>query len=199
MPHFRSTLRRSTTFARASLQIAGGFAAFALGIALLAPAAAADTLRCKGKLIEVGDPKARLIQECGQPISRDVVAVIRAFDDGEQIRSNYAEDWAYENDGVEGYQVLHFEAGRLIGEGMRCSGELVDEGDTTVTVLQRCGEPITRDSAGLVHEAPGPASQAITSDSPIEQWVYSQGKGSLLKIILLRGGLIEGIEDGPRQ
>jgi hypothetical protein len=164
-----------------------------------AGSAAAGTLRCNGKLVQVGDPKVRLLTECGQPLSKDVVAVIRAYDDGEQIRASYAEDWSYETKGVEGHQILRFEAGRLVGEGMRCSGKLVLEGDTTVTVLQRCGEPVTRDAAGLLHESPGPASRSVISDSPIEQWTYSQGKGSLLKIILLRGGRIEQIEDGPRQ
>jgi hypothetical protein len=178
-------------------------AALATGVvlltSLLAHSAAASSLRCNGRLIEVGDPKARLVSECGQPLSREVVEVIRAYDDGEQVRALYAEEWAYETAGVEKHRVLRFEGGRLVGEGMRCAGKLVVEGDSTVTVLQRCGEPITRDTAGLVHEAPGPASRSVVSDSPVEQWIYSQGKGSLLKIVLLRGGTIERIEDGPRQ
>jgi hypothetical protein len=178
---------------------AAGPTLIALLTGLLAHAAAADSLRCNGRLIEVGDPKARLVAECGQPLSREVVEVIRAYDDGQQVRSLYAEEWAYETAGAEKHQVLRFEGGRLVGEGMRCAGKLVVEGDSTVTVLKRCGEPVTRDTAGLVHDAPGPASRSVVSDSPVEQWVYSQGKGTLLKIVLLRGGTIERIEDGARQ
>jgi hypothetical protein len=167
--------------------------------ALLAQTAAADSLRCNGKLLKVGSLKARLLAECGKPLSRNVVAVVRTFDDGEQIRWSYAETWSYETAGVHGYRLLRFEGGRLVGEGMRCEAGLLEEGDTTVTVLQKCGEPTTRDGAGLVAETPGPASRSVLTESPIEQWVYSAGKGSLLKIVVLRDGRIESIENGPRQ
>lgn len=177
----------------------GAFALLVVVAALLAQTASADSMRCDGRLLKVGDPKARLLAECGKPLSRDVVAVVRAFDDGEQIRSSYAETWSYETAGVGGYRLLRFEGGRLVGGGMRCQTGLVGEGDTTVTVLQKCGEPATRDSAGLVNETPGPASRSVLSESLIEQWVYSGGKGSLLKIVVLRSGRIESIENGPRQ
>lgn len=171
----------------------------AMAAALLAQTAAADSLRCNGRLLKVGDPKARLLAECGEPLSRDVVAVVRALDNGEQIRSRYAETWSYETPSTTGYRLLRFEGGRLVGVGMRCEAGLVEAGNTTVTVLQKCGEPVTRDAAGLVNEPPGPASRSVLTESPVEQWVYSGGKGSLLKIVLLRGGEIESIENGPRE
>ncbi|MBW2230632.1 MAG: DUF2845 domain-containing protein [Deltaproteobacteria bacterium] len=185
---------------RFHFQSLGAHAAFVvLATLLFAQVTVAASLRCNGQLLEVGDSKARLVSACGQPLSRDVVAVVRAYADGEQIRSSYAEEWSYETASVQGYQLLRFEGGRLAGQGMRCGDLLVAAGDTTVTVLQRCGEPLARDAAGLVHESPGPASRAISSESPIERWVYSQGEGTLLKIITLRGGLIEQIEEGQRQ
>lgn len=191
-PALERRLRRSTRTARAIL--------LASVTALLTQAAAADSLRCDGKLVQVGDPKARLLTECGVPLSRDVVAVVRASEDGTQTRLIYAEEWSYETPSVEGFQVLRFEGGRLVGQGMRCSGQLVQAGDSTVTVLQWCGEPVTRDAAGLAYETPGPASHAaVISESPVERWVYLQGKGSLLMIVTLRGGKIEQIESGPRQ
>lgn len=166
---------------------------------VLAPTAAADSLRCGGKLLKPGDPKARLLAACGEPLSRDVVAVVRALDDGQQVRSSYAETWSYETAGVRGYRTLRFESGRLVGEGMRCEAGLVEEGDTTVTVRQKCGEPVTRDAAGLTNDPPGPASAAVLSETLVEQWVYSEGEGTLLRILVLRDGRIESIETGPRQ
>jgi hypothetical protein len=167
--------------------------------ALLAHEAVAESLRCEGKLIQVGDPKARLVAVCGQPLSREVVAVTRVYAEGRELRVSYVEEWSYATDGVEGFQLLRFDAGRLVGEGMRCAGGLVRSGDTTVTVLQKCGEPVSRDAAGLAQEPPGPASPAVVSDVSIEQWVYSQGEGSLLDIVTLRGGRVESIETGPRR
>lgn len=171
----------------------------ALATMLLAQHAVAGSLRCQGKLIQVGDPKVRMVEACGQPLSRDVVAVERVYEDGQQLRVSYVEQWSYATAGVEGYQLLRFDGGRLVGEGMRCAGGLVRPGDTTVTVLQKCGEPVERDATGLVQDPPGPASPAVVSDAPIEQWVYSQGEGTLLQIVTLRGGRIESIENGPRQ
>lgn len=177
----------------------GALAVVIVIAALLAPTANAASLRCDGALLKVGDPKVRLLTECGKPLSSSVIAVLRDFGDGEPVRSSYAETWSYETAGVDGYRLLRFEGGRLVGEGMRCEDGLVREADTTVTVLQKCGEPVTRDSDGLVNEAPGPASRSVRSESLIEQWVYSAGEGSLLKIVVLRGGRIESIENGPRR
>ena len=191
MPAFRPEDRSSV---RACFVVLLAIAA--IGVA---QEAVAGSLRCQGKLIQVGDPKARLVEACGQPLSRDVVAVERVYDDGQRARVSYGEQWSYTSAGVEGYRLLSFEGGRLVGEGMRCARGLVSPGDTTVTVLQKCGEPVERDAAGLVQDPPGPAQQALVSDTPIEQWVYSQGEGTLLQIVTLRGGRIESVENGPRQ
>jgi hypothetical protein len=171
----------------------------ATGLALVAAPAWAGSLRCDGKLLKPGDPKARLLAACGEPLSRDVVAVVRELEDGEQLRASYGEVWSYQTAGVEGYRLLQFEAGRLVGEGMRCEAGLVRTGDSTVTVLQKCGEPVTRDAAGLQNEPPGPAAPAVVSETLVEQWVYSEGPGSLLRIVALRDGRIESIENGPRR
>lgn len=167
--------------------------------ALLSQAASAESLRCDGALVKVGDAKARLLAACGEPLSRDVVAVVRALADGKQVRARYAETWSYETAGVAGYRLLRFEGARLVGDGMRCPTGLVKEGDATSTVRQKCGEPASRDAAGLVAESPGPAAPAVLSESLVEQWVYSMGEGSLLRIVSVRAGRIESIENGPRQ
>jgi hypothetical protein len=199
MPERRPRQRAPFTrgLSRSAWPLASGM--LLVSLLLLAQAAAADSLRCGGKLLKPEDTKARLVAACGRPLSRDVVAVVRALDDGQQVRAAYTETWSYETPSVSGFQVLRFESGRLVGEGMRCEAGLVEEGDTTVTVLQKCGEPATRDTAGLVNEPPGPASAAVLSESLVEQWVYSEGEGTLLRIVTLRDGRIESIETGPRQ
>lgn len=165
----------------------------------VAAQAQAGSMRCNGKLIEPGDPKARLITECGAPISRDIVAVERATAGGPPIRLEYVEAWTYPVPSTVGFQLLRFEGGRLAGEGMRCGGEIVRPGDTTRTVAKRCGEPISRDAAGLAPAAPSADDGARIVDVPIEQWVYDRGPGRFAAIVTLSGGRVASIEDGARQ
>jgi hypothetical protein len=169
-----------------------------LALALPLPALA-DSIRCNGKLIQVGEPKARLIAECGEPLSKEVVAVERAYAEGQPVRVSYVEIWFYPSSNTEGYQTLRFEAGRLVGAGIRCKDHLVQPGDTKVTVLKRCGEPASRDAAGSQQASPGPAARGPVSESLLEQWVYDFGPGRLLAIVTFRGGRIASIENGPRQ
>jgi hypothetical protein len=169
----------------------------ALALVLPAPASA-DSLRCDGKLIQVGDPKARLIAACGSPLSREVVAFERAYADGEPVRIETVEEWTYPAPNADGFRNLRFVAGRLVGDGIRCEGALVQHGDTTAAVRKRCGEPITRDSAGLRRTAPGPASPGPVREVALEQWVYDRGPGRPLSIVSLRGGRVTAIENGSR-
>jgi hypothetical protein len=170
------------------------------GLVLALPGdALADSVRCDGRLIEVGDPKARLAAACGEPFSKDVVAVERVYADGRPVRIDYVEEWTYPAQNTLGYDLLRFEGGRLASPGIRCGEHLVEAGDTMAVVLQRCGAPRSRDSAGLLAESPGPAAPAPTSEVLLEQWVYDRGPGQLLSIVTLRGGRITAIEDGPRR
>ncbi len=170
-----------------------------VGASLVSGAAQAGSMRCDGKLIQPGDTKARLTVACGPPLVRDVVAVERALAEGEPIRLDYVETWTYPVPSSEGFQLLRFEAGRLVGEGMRCEGALVEAGHTTATVLQRCGEPLARDAEGLAPASAAPAPSTAPLEVPIEQWVYDRGKGRLLAIVTIRGGRVESIEDGERR
>ncbi len=45
-------------------------AAGAAGL-LFAPAASAESMRCGGYLVQVGDGKAEILQQCGEPVLRD--------------------------------------------------------------------------------------------------------------------------------
>lgn len=188
---------------REALSPPGAGRALRAGVALasavlLAQTASAESIRCDGALVEVGDPKVRLLAECGEPLSRDVVAVVKVLADGEEIRSSYAETWSYET-GAREYRVLRFEGGKLVGDGMRCGRDLVEAGDTTLAVLQNCGEPVSREAAGRVNDPPQPAARNVVSESLVEHWTYSQGPGKFSQIVVLREGRIEAIENGSRE
>jgi len=73
--------------------------------------------------------------------------------------------------------------------GVRCGSKLIDTGDFAAYVLQRCGEPESRQII----------SGATGADSPVvEQWVYDFGTSKPLKVLTFVGGRLQRIEDGPR-
>jgi hypothetical protein len=196
-----TTLHASRALAQRSFRptVLVTFISFVLAC-LLAPQALADSIRCEGKLLLEGDTKAKLLHACGEPLSKDVVGVERAYANGEQIRVDYAEVWTYPTPNTQGFQQLRFEAGQLVGDGMRCKGALVQTGDTAAVVRSRCGAPTTRDSAGLHSATPGPASLAQPiAEVLLEHWVYDRGAGKLQAIVVLRAGRIVTIEDGRRR
>lgn len=168
---------------------------------LVAAQAHAGSMRCNGRLIEPGDAKARLVAQCGAPMSKSIVAVERASAGATPTRLEYVEEWTYAAPSTSGFQILRFEAGRLTGDGMRCGNVVIREGDLTRTVLDECGEPISRDTAGLAPAAPAPvpSGEPPVLDVPIEQWVYDRGRGQFIAIVTVRGGRVEAIEDGRRR
>jgi hypothetical protein len=179
-----------------------------LGLALLliSPAAATADMRCEGRLISAGDAKAELLARCGQPSSKSIVGVVRLREDASRVLSAYIDEWSYAVPGADPYQVLRFEGGRLVGDGLRCKGRLVGEGDTPARVHQLCGPPATRDAAGTQYmpAAPAPDSEDLVdvperSEILIMQWVYDPGPGQFMKIVTLEGGRVTEITDGPRQ
>lgn len=58
---------------------------------------------------------------------------------------------------------------------MRCGNQLVREGDPTIQLLQRCGEPDLK--------------ELLNADGPIVQkWTYNCGSLRFMRIITLKGG-----------
>jgi len=64
---------------------------------------------------------------------------------------------------------------------IRCGNELVRVGDPTIELLQRCGEPDLKEllnTDGLI----------------VEKWTYNCGSLRFMRIITLKGGVVEKIE-----
>ena len=64
---------------------------------------------------------------------------------------------------------------------MRCGTQLVQVGDPTIELLQRCGEPDLKEllnTDGLI----------------VEKWTYNCGSLRFMRIITLKGGVIYRIE-----
>ncbi|HEX5065789.1 MAG TPA: DUF2845 domain-containing protein [Myxococcota bacterium] len=72
--------------------------------------------------------------------------------------------------------------------GVRCNPDLVEIGDSVAELLQLCGQPLTR--AGVdPQDVSGPTTA-------IEQWTYSVGPGTLVRVVTVANGHILAVEDG---
>ena len=64
---------------------------------------------------------------------------------------------------------------------IRCGTEIVSVGDPTIELLQKCGEP---DLKELIK----------TNGFIIEKWTYNCGSVRFMKILTLKGGIVQRIE-----
>ena len=68
-----------------------------------------------------------------------------------------------------------------IGQNIRCGSKIVRVGDPTIELLQKCGEPELR--------------ELIKTDGfIIEKWTYNCGAARFMRILTLRGGVVQKIE-----
>jgi hypothetical protein len=64
---------------------------------------------------------------------------------------------------------------------IRCGTEIVSVGDPTIELLQKCGEP---DLKELIK----------TNGFIIEKWTYNCGSARFMRILTLKGGIVQRIE-----
>lgn len=68
-----------------------------------------------------------------------------------------------------------------IAQNIRCGSEIVRVGDPTIELLQKCGEP---DLKELIK----------TNGFIIEKWTYNCGSARFMKILTLKGGIVQRVE-----
>lgn len=97
-------------------------------------------------------------------------------------------------------------AGTARAESLRCEGGSVSEGDSRLSLLYKCGEPVLRDSfcspvyyPGTLEVIPEPYAQQVVPCLPVESWLYERGPGQLAATVYLRSGRVQSIRYGvPR-
>ncbi|AMO22895.1 hypothetical protein GCM10027034_33920 [Ramlibacter solisilvae] len=89
------------------------------------------------------------------------------------------------------------------GETLRCSGGIVSEGDSRISIVYKCGPPVLADTycapvfyPGGLHVVPEPWASYAVPCQPIEQWLYERGPGALTATIYLRRGTVQSIVYG---
>ena len=93
-------------------------------------------------------------------------------------------------------------------QSLRCNGSLVGKGDSPVTLLQKCGDPIYRQGVcvsmlqlGWVvtpYRPGSPAAVLANQCVPMEEWTYDRGPGTFLGVVRIYNGAIESVRDGDR-
>ncbi len=99
-------------------------------------------------------------------------------------------------------------AGGASAQSLSCGGTLSGVGDSKFSVVQKCGEPMSKEFvcvprpqvAWVLSPYPGgPAQQVVTQQCvPMEDWVYHRGQGNFLGIVRFYNGAVESVRDGEK-
>lgn len=87
-------------------------------------------------------------------------------------------------------------------QSLRCNGHIAQEGDSLLSVLYKCGEPLLKDSyCAPVYQphspypVPDPWASAFGCQR-IDEWLYDRGPGNLMATVRFRAGVVQSIRYG---
>ena len=103
-------------------------------------------------------------------------------------------------------------------QSLRCKGDLAQIGNSKGTILQKCGEPVMKDSfckpvQETVSSAPvmaptipttsggttaGTTNVTVNTCQQVEEWTYNPGYGQFMTMLLFEGGSLKSIRYGDR-
>jgi len=93
-------------------------------------------------------------------------------------------------------------------QSLNCGGSLSGIGDSKFSVVQRCGEPLSKEAvcvprpqvAWVLSPYPGGRAQQVVTQQcvPMEDWVYHRGQGNFLGIVRFYNGAVESVRDGEK-
>ena len=88
-------------------------------------------------------------------------------------------------------------------ESLRCAGGIVAEGDSRLSVIYKCGQPVLTDTycapvyyAGTLNQVPEPFASTVVPCQQVEEWLYQRGPGEMLATVFLRSGVVQSIAYG---
>jgi hypothetical protein len=105
-------------------------------------------------------------------------------------------------------------------QSLRCKGDLAQIGNSKGTILQKCGEPVMKDTfCKPVQNTASTTTPIITPAAPVtttgnsastttnvtvntcqqvEEWTYNPGYGQFMTMLLFEGGSLASIRYGDR-
>ncbi len=187
-----------------------------LFVSIVSGSSYASDMRCNDRLVSLGDSKAEVIAKCGEPVFSNVVAYEkdRTTTDNVHAVEIALEQWTYNLGPNTFLKILTFRGGELVSieDGQRVSEDADNTkrftasiGDTQADILQRYGQPLYKEVVSVESTHYKSSLQLDggktmqTTDELLEQWSYSFGPGTFLKVLTFRSGRLVKIEDGGRQ
>lgn len=88
---------------------------------------------------------------------------------------------------------------------LRCKNDTINVGDMRVAVLQRCGEPVAKDSyckpedpKSVQRNASGSNVVVVMPCRNVDQWTYNPGYGQFMTTLEFEGEKVVAIKYGDR-
>ena len=88
-------------------------------------------------------------------------------------------------------------------ESLRCHGNIASEGDSRLSVLHKCGQPMLTDSfcapvyyAPSLMPVPQPFASVVVPCQQVEEWLYDRGEGNLMATVRFKSGVVQSITYG---
>ena len=85
-------------------------------------------------------------------------------------------------------------------ESLRCNGSIASEGDSKLSVLYKCGQPVLADAFcapvyvwGSPQPIPAPLVPLGIPCQAVEDWLYDRGPGNLMATVRFRDGRVQSI------
>ena len=95
--------------------------------------------------------------------------------------------------------------GVAAAESLQCDGGIVSEGDSRLSLVYKCGQPMLADTSspvyvpGTLYVLPEQYALRYVPCYQVEAWMYERGPGRLLVTVYLRAGVVRTIAYGyPR-
>ncbi len=194
----------------------------AILIALAAPCARADSLRCAGGIVQTGDWKIDLLAKCGRPsLVEDHVREGGTFDARNGVaRRVYApvDVWTYDFGRNRFVQLVRIVKGRIVAiergsygyadeqpwrgkpNKSTCDPAALSEGKLTLEILARCGEPAVKDEweeeVSAVRQVDGQVVATETVYRTVAVWTYDFGPNILVRFVRIEDGRVTRVETG---
>ena len=89
-------------------------------------------------------------------------------------------------------------------ESLRCNGHFTDVGDSILSVLYKCGEPLLKDSYcapvyyfnRTLQIVPDAYANTVVPCQLVDEWLYDRGPGNLMATVRFRSGRVQSIQYG---
>ncbi|AKJ28234.1 DUF2845 domain-containing protein [Caldimonas brevitalea] len=93
--------------------------------------------------------------------------------------------------------------GSVMAQSLRCNGQIASVGESRLSFVQKCGEPMLKDSYCApvyyhpnLQPVPSIWIGTVLPCQPVDEWLYDRGPGNLSATVRFKGGVVDSIHYG---